>query len=209
MLLTLHTDLQRDLRSSIAHIHDKLELVEERTDFLENQMSAVAKAHNFVMDKQDAHADIIRQLQLKISDLEDRSRWNNLKIRGIPETVKTGKLYSYLKQLFCKLLPDLNTQDLLIDRVHRIQKPSHLPASVPRDTLARLHYFHAKERIICATRSLPQLLEPFTQISLYNDISVANSQAQKAFAPVTPILQAQKIIYRWGFPTKLLATYQN
>lgn len=41
-------------------------------------------------------------------------------------SVKPGKLSSYLKQLFRKLLPAFTMQDLLIDRAHRIQKLSHL-----------------------------------------------------------------------------------
>lgn len=107
-------------------------------------MSAVATAYNAVVDKQDDHSNIICQLQLKIADLMDRSRWNNIKIRDIPESVKPNKLGPYLKKLFRKWIPDLTAQDLLIDRFHRIQKPTYLPAAALRDTLARLHYFHIK-----------------------------------------------------------------
>lgn len=94
MLLTLHSDLQKDLKASITHLQEGLEAIEECTESLENQMSVVAKAHNAVVDKQDDHANIIRQLQLKKANLADHSRRNNRKIRGILESVKSnGQVY--------------------------------------------------------------------------------------------------------------------
>lgn len=92
-----HAVFQRNLRASITHMPNKLEAVEERIDFLESQLSEVAKANNTVVDKQDDHSTIICQLQLQIADLEDCSRWNNIKIRGIPESVTPGELNSYLQ----------------------------------------------------------------------------------------------------------------
>lgn len=58
------------------------------------------------------------------------------------------------------------------------------------------------------TRSMRALPEPFTKISLYNDTSAVISQAHRAFAPLTLKLMKQRIMYKWGFPTKLLVTYQ-
>lgn len=32
---------------------------------------------------------------------------------------------------------------------------------------------------------------------------------RRVFTPVTSVLQDRKITYKWGFPTKLLVTYQQ
>lgn len=108
----------------------------------------------------------MRQLQLEKADLENHSRCNNIKIGSILESVKPIQLGPYLKKLFHKLILDLTAQNLLIDGVHRIQKPTYLPAMVPRDTLAQLHYFHIKERIIRAVRTAHSFPDPYTQIFL-------------------------------------------
>lgn len=115
----------------------------------------------------------------------------------------------YLHQLFCKLIPSLTTNDVLINRAHRIHKPQHLPASIPRDILAQMHFFHVEKNIMQAARSLYSLPEPFDKISLYNDTSAATSQACKSFPLVTSVLNEHKLPYKWIHPTKLLVTYHN
>lgn len=60
-----------------------------------------------------------------------------------------------------------------------------------------------------AARSMCSLPEPFSKISLYNNLYTAASQACKMSMPVTTALMEHKIRYKWGFPTKLLVTYQN
>lgn len=101
-------------------------------------------AHNEVVDVNEGQAETICKLQLKVADLEDRSRNNNITIWGIPETLKNQEIISYLKLLFLKLLPDLSPRDLLMDHAHRIPKPAYVPDTVPRDVLTRVHYYHIK-----------------------------------------------------------------
>lgn len=135
MLLSLQAGLQSELRSSVSHLTDRMEDIEIRTEQLETQMAAVIKAHDEIIDAHEDRADTIRKLQLKVADLKDRSRRNNIKIRGVTEVVKPQELIPYLQQLFMKLIPDLTPRDLLMDRAHRIPKPTYLPDTVLRDVL--------------------------------------------------------------------------
>lgn len=139
-------------------------------------------------------------MRLKIANLEDRSRQNNIKIRGGPEAIIPAKITPYLQQLFRKLIHSLTAQELLIDRGHRIHKLQSLHESVPRDILACIHFFHTKEYLMRATRSSQVLPEPSTKIALYIDISAAKAQARKAFTSVTSILLEHKIPYKWWVP---------
>lgn len=66
--------------------------------------------------------------------MEDRSRRNNLKIRGIPESVQQSDLGPYAATLFKNLIPSLTDLDVTIDRTHRLPKPSHLSDHISRDT---------------------------------------------------------------------------
>lgn len=101
-------------------------------------MVTVFKAHDKMVDAHETQSDMIRKLQLKVADLEDRSHHNNINIRGVPKAVKSQDLIPYL-QLFLKLIPDLIPRDILMDRAHRIRKPAHLPDTIPRDFLTRIH----------------------------------------------------------------------
>lgn len=90
MLLSLQDDMQKVLRSSITHVHERIDLLEERTECIKQHLSSATAAHNAVVDTKDEQAEAIRQLRLKLTDLEDRSRQNNIKIRGVPESVNSA-----------------------------------------------------------------------------------------------------------------------
>lgn len=52
-----------------------------------------------------------------------------------------------------------SSQDLLIDRIHRLPKPRHLPSHVARDTITRINFFAVKEDFLKTLRSQPELPE--------------------------------------------------
>lgn len=76
-----------------------------------------------MVDAHTTHSDELSWIKDKLSDLEDRSRRNNLKIRGIPESVPATQLPQYIQDLFNALLPTMSALELTVDRVHRIPKP--------------------------------------------------------------------------------------
>lgn len=109
----------------------------------------------------------------------------------------------------CTLLPDLTIRDMEIDRTHRLPKPPHLPASTPRDVLARVHFFLMKEKVMYAAKQAVRLPDPFTNIALYADLSKATMENHRKLGTIAKALQNHKIPYKWGFLTKLLITHQN
>lgn len=126
MLLSLQEDMQKEFRASINNLHDRLDFLEEHTEHIDH-FSAAPTAHNTLLYIQDEviNTEIIQQLRLT---------WRiNIKIRGAPEAIT--EIVPYLHQLFCKIVPSLTAHNLLIDWAHRIHKPQHLPASLPRDIL--------------------------------------------------------------------------
>lgn len=49
-----------------------------------------------------------------------------------------------------QLIPSVTDLEMAIDRAHRIPKLDFLPASVPRDVLARINFYHNKiEAYVC------------------------------------------------------------
>lgn len=144
-------------------------------------------AHNVIVDSyQECNADV-QWLKNKVTDLEDRSRRNNLKFRGIPESISPPELTPYLLQLLKTLLPMENTQDLIIDRAHHIAKPNTLPDMVPRDVLARIHFFNLKDRAMAAARKVRKLPDPFFHISIYADLKAVTLARHRQFAPITEV----------------------
>lgn len=96
-----------------------------------------------------------------------------------------------------------------MNRAQRMPKPAHLPDTVHRDVLTRIHFYHIKEWLLLAAKTAHNLPHPYAGVLLYQDLSVATSQHRKEFATITATLRDHNIIHRWGFPTKLLVYYQS
>lgn len=111
MLKSPQKDLRNELRSSLSSLHFRVDQIEERTDMLERQVTEHTTAHHEASEAYHQHSQEIQFLQAKVTDLEDRSRRNNIKFRGIPETIKPPDLIHYIQQLFLKLIPQLSQAD--------------------------------------------------------------------------------------------------
>lgn len=99
----------------------------------------------------DAHFEVedeLRQLRIKVAESEDRARRNHIKFRGIPEMVKNADLQDFFQQLMLKVIPTLTPADLIIDGAHRLPKPPHIAEQIPRDVIARIHFFHVKHQLM-------------------------------------------------------------
>ena len=111
--------------------------------------------------------------------------------------------------MFKALIPGLADIDVTIDRIHRLPKPSHLPETVPRDVLLRLHFFHIKEQLMQVMRKHESVPQQYQDLQFYADLSQHTLLKRRNLNTVTKVLRNHRIIYRWGYPTKLSVTKDN
>lgn len=106
--------------------------------------------YNTLVDADMARCEDITWFKEKLADLEDRSRQNNLKIHGIPESVQLSQLPHFVGDLISAVIPSLSSADLTIDRIHHVPKLSYLPAEIPRDVIMWIHFFQVKAQLLAA-----------------------------------------------------------
>ena len=209
MLISVRSTLQSDMATYMHRLTGDVQEVGNRVNHIESKMEEYATTINELVDaNEDREADN-EWIKAKLADMEDRSRRNNLKIRGIPESVQQHDLNHYVTSMFKDMLPDLSDLNVTIDRIHRLPKPLHLSEQVPRDVLLRLHFFHVKDKLMVNMRKREQIPEQYQNIQFYADLSQYTLQKRKNLTSVTKILRNHKIIYRWGYPTKLSVTKDN
>ncbi|XP_077118708.1 NXPE family member 3-like [Ranitomeya variabilis] len=171
MLGDLRASLQEDMRSMMAELRREVEELGSCTDHLENKMSELVSSHNELWEAHDNLQLLATRTHAKTLDLEDRSRRNNVKLRGIAETVGTEDLKAFLQDFILTVLPLYTKEGIIIDRIHRIPKPSGLDPSVPRDVLARIHFFVMKDEFLQALRANPSLPDRFAAVTVFPDLS--------------------------------------
>lgn len=206
MLLSLRSSLQSDMMKCMHKFNTNLQAVETRVEHIEQKMGEYAVTINDLVDSHEEREGDTDWLKDKIADIEDRNRRNNLKIRGIPETVQQADLRSYATSLFKSLLPDLSDLEITIDRIHRLPKPTYLSEHIPRDVILRLHFYHAKEQLMLIMRQKDQIPAQYQHLQFYADLSQYTLQKRKNLNTITKALRNHHITYRWGYPTKLTVT---
>lgn len=78
--------------AGMQQIKGEVQELGDRVAHVEGRMEEYTVSFNIMVDVHTAHSDDISWLKDKVSDLVDRSRRNNIKIRGIPETVFSRQL---------------------------------------------------------------------------------------------------------------------
>ena len=104
------------------------------------------------------------------------------------------------------LMPDISAIELSIDRIHRLPKPSFIPENAPRHVLFRMHFYQSKEKLMYITRKGEHGGTDYANLQFYADLSQFTLQLRKNLNTITKALRNHNIVYKWGFPAKLMVT---
>lgn len=144
-----------------------------------------------------------KRLRAKLSNLEGRSRYNNIRILGIPEGEEKGRPTEFVSNLIPKLLGDDNfAKPVVIDRAHRIQQPKPPEGSRPRMMIARVHLTQDKEKIMRLGRQRSMEYEG-NRILIFPDYSAEVMEQRRRFREVLQLLREKEIRHSLRFPARL------
>lgn len=127
----------------------------DRVNHVEFKMGEFAGAYNKFADANNDADEELRTLKLKLADLEDQSCRNNITFCGVSETVRASDLQRYVQQMRSTLLPDPPDREVVVDRAHRLQKHLFLPDNIPRDVIAKIHFYYLKGKLMQFARKIP------------------------------------------------------
>lgn len=193
------------LRLEEAHSRDMQELRTEvqdltaKVDSNDLTVSSLTQRVLALERSQETQTSRAVDLQLHLEDLEDHSRRNSLRLRGIPETTGSEDLSASVTAIFQKLLgtaPPL----LELDRVHRTLGPKPSNPERPRDVLCRLHRYTQKELILRKAWDHGEVECEGAMIKILPDLSRATLQRRALLRPALELAKRQGCTYRWGYP---------
>lgn len=147
-----------------------------------------------------------KALRSKLSDLESRSRRNNIKIIGIPEQEEKGRPTDFVTNLIPKLLGAENfDKPPLIDRAHRTYRADN---TKPRTIIARVHFAQDKDKIIRIGRQ--RTLEyAGKRIFIFPDYSADVMEQRRGFKEVLQALREKNVQHSLRFPARLHISHEG
>ncbi|XP_069610846.1 formyl peptide receptor 2-like [Ranitomeya imitator] len=127
MLGDLRTSVQEDMRSMMAELRGEVEELGGCMDHLENKMSELVASHSDLWEAHDNLQLLVTKTHAETLDLEDRSRRNNVKLRGIAEKVGADDLRAFLQDFVISVLPLYSKDDIVIDQIdwRQLAKSKH------------------------------------------------------------------------------------
>ncbi|CAH2316605.1 Hypothetical predicted protein [Pelobates cultripes] len=159
------------------------------TEEVEKRLHSQEQSHLELVDTVKMLQRQVNQQGEKLADAEDRSRRNNLRIRGIPDNIDVVELANYAQKMLKAVKPVVSNSDLLLDRIHRLPKPSNAPAAEPKDVKVRFQYYHIKEEFLSAVCTTG-VSGDYNEIKVFKDFSAHTMRRHREFQSFTAELRA-------------------
>ncbi|PIO09790.1 hypothetical protein AB205_0057590 [Aquarana catesbeiana] len=141
--------------------------------------------------------------ELQAEDSVNRSRRNNVRIKGISETIKTPDLRKTAIDIFNKYLESPSDNHIELDRVHRSPVGLISDQGPPRDVLCRVHFYRVKEDIMRAVWQKGALEYAGQEVQVFPDLSWQTKIRRRLLRPLLDQIRAKGATYRWGYPLSL------
>ncbi|KAJ1114516.1 hypothetical protein NDU88_002752 [Pleurodeles waltl] len=200
--LTLET---KSMRSDIAGFQSRVTGLEQRMGSLETQINT----------SQEREQDFI-YLRSKLTDMEDRSRRDNIRVLGIPENEEGSDMQAFLTSTLPKMIsldfdPPLEFQrhiqsQLPTQRAHRKRPKRSDNSSRPRPIIACLLRHNQTRQILQVARNHSPFRIDQHEIRITADYSKETNERRKAFLALRPRLRKLEMKYGLFDPARMWVT---
>lgn len=191
-----------DLKSSMLVLTDKMATAEEEGRHRDKARHRLEK----VTSSKSQHLIGINK---HLEDLDNRGRRNNIRVRGIPESVDAEQITPALQRVFNSLLERPEDTAIEFVRAHRALRargPDNMP---PRDIICCLQNFSLKEDIMRKACINDRIIFNSETIMLFYDLSQIMLKNCSALWPLLEKLREKDLCYTWRFPFALLVNYNG
>ncbi|KAJ1101487.1 hypothetical protein NDU88_006554 [Pleurodeles waltl] len=187
--LTLET---KSIRSDIASFQSQVTGLDHRMGTLETQMATI----------QGRDQDLL-YLQSKITDLEDRSRRDNIRLFGIPENKEGSDVQAFLSSALPKLTSLTFDPPLEFQRAHRVDSKHPDGATRPRPIIACLLRHIQTRQLLQVARNHGPFRMDIYEVHITADYSKDTKECRKSFLALRPRLHQLEMKYGLFDPARM------
>ncbi len=188
VLIPALRELREDIQAtnkSVKGLREEFEAIattaKQTRDGVDSAQAAAHEDRRAVMDLRNQ----LERLTEKMTDIEDRSRRNNVRLVGLPEGAEGPNAAGFLRVNLSKWIPSLRGRDIEIDRAHRVYDGGR-GSDRPRTLIFRVLRWHDRLEILKGARQAYPVKCAQDNVTLlfFPDFSPATTIRRKAFNPV-------------------------
>lgn len=147
---------------------------------------------------------LIKTLEAKTDDLENRGRKKNLVLMGLPEQSQHLHLLEFIQQKIPEWLNIPTDQPLEIERTHRLLQTRPEPGKPLRPILIRFLRFRDRDMILqAAKKKTAPICEGEANLTFHQDLSAEVRRKRKEFAGVIEYLRKMDMFRGFVYPHRL------
>lgn len=197
------------MKSALSETNEALNKQFQRLDAAEQRISDLEDTLHTT--KRDLHRaqKLIKNLEAKTDDLENRGRRKNLVLMGLPEQSEGQYLFKYIQQKIPEWLNLMLDQPLEIERAHRSLQPRPEPGKPPRPILIRFLRFRDREMIFQAAKKKTALCEGEAKLTFRQDLSAEVRRKRKEFSGVIEYFLARGMFRGFAYPHRLRVLHKG
>ncbi|KAJ1177497.1 hypothetical protein NDU88_002752 [Pleurodeles waltl] len=189
-----------DLSAASASIRTDIACFSEKVADMEPRLTIVEEYVGMVTEY-DAE---LRALRAKLTDLEDRSRRDNIHFFGIPERKEGNNIKAFLKRLLPELTGLTFSSPLEFQRVHRISPPHLVSFGWPHPVIKCFLRHEQPQQVLSTAQTQGPFLLEGHEVRVAADFSRTTNEKQKVSLALRP--QLRKLDIKFGlFEPALLA----
>lgn len=210
--------LSMEFKTTISALESKLDIVQTTLNAHGQRISSLETNADSVSDRLDSLEAVCAELttsnaklKAKAADLEARSRRNNIRIIGLPESIEGPQPTAF----FASFLHELLGEDTLpappvLDRAHRSLAAKPKQGERPRPVIIRFHNFQTKEKVIREARKRRSDMQYLGKpIALHEDYTPEVMEQRVAYRDVMQQLYKQGLKPSLFYPARLLITTEK
>lgn len=153
-----------------------------------------------------SHFSHLIEINRHLEDLDNRGRRNNIRVKGIPESVDTAQIIPALQRVFNSLLERQEDIEIEFVRAHRALRAKCPDTAPPRDIICCLQSSQLKEAIMNKARRNDSIVFNGEIIMLCQDLSQITLRNRRGLRPLLDKLRENDLKYTWCFPFALIFT---
>ena len=170
--------------------------MEQRVTDVEDRNTDNAEALTYILELQQT-------LQTQLTDLEARSRRNNLRIHGIPEGAEGDNMKTFLEDFFRSELSLADTPLFGIQRCHRSLGPKPPQGANPRSVLVCFLEYTTKELVLRTAWRKKVTNYSGKRVFFEQDYPSEIIAKRKAYSFIRKTLKEKEIRFQTLYPAKL------
>lgn len=192
----------RGIREDINKTNKRMEEAEERIMDAETRIKANEEA---VTEMLKLHVE----MNAKLTDLEGRSRRENIRIYGVKEGSEDDapSMVAFVERLLRHKLELPDSVEVRVERAHRALVPKPSPNVAPRSIVAKMANYRTKEEILKLAWQRRGFEYLGNKINLDHDYAPEVLKQRKEYAEVKAVLKEKKIRFQTPFPAKMRVFY--